>query len=106
MPKARKIFRRTLPSPAVPIVPAADDDRLLGDIRALIEVAREQTARVVNSAMAGLYWHIGKRIREDILGEKRADYGVCDCFDAVETIDRGVWARFRTSQLVPDDPVC
>ena len=56
-------------------MPAIDADRLLGDIRALIEAAREQTARAVNSAIVGLYWHIGKRIREDILHEQRAGYG-------------------------------
>ncbi len=59
MSKARKIPGRTLPSPAVPTVPAVSTDRLLGDIRALIEAAREQTARAVNSALVGLYWHIG-----------------------------------------------
>jgi hypothetical protein len=32
-------------------------------------------ARTVNSAMVALYWQIGKRIREDILHEKRAGYG-------------------------------
>ena len=32
MPKARKITRRTVPSPPVPVVPAVADDRLLGDI--------------------------------------------------------------------------
>ena len=39
---------------------------LLGDIRSLIESAREQTARAVNSALVGMYWHIGKRIREAV----------------------------------------
>ncbi len=54
--------------------PAVRTD-LLGDIRSLIESAREQTARAVNSALVGMYWHIGKRIREDVLHEKRAEYG-------------------------------
>ncbi len=75
MPRAHKITRRTLPSPPAPAVPAASVDRLLGDLRALIEAAREQAARSVNSALVGLYWHIGKRIREDVLQEKRAEYG-------------------------------
>jgi len=75
MPKARKITRRALPSPPAPIVPAVSADRLLGDLRALIEAAREQTARAVNSALVGLYWNIGTRIRQDILQEKRAGYG-------------------------------
>jgi predicted nuclease of restriction endonuclease-like (RecB) superfamily len=48
---------------------------LLSDIRSLIEQARQEVARTVNSAMAALYWSIGKRIREDILGQRRADYG-------------------------------
>ena len=64
-------------------VPAIAGDRLLGDIRALIEAAREQTARAVNSALVGLYWHIGNRIRQDVLKEKRAEYGERDCVDAV-----------------------
>ena len=75
MPKARKIIQRTPPSPPALPATASPADRLLGDIRALIEAAREQTARAVNSALVGLYWHIGKRIHEDILQEKRADYG-------------------------------
>nr|WP_246196275.1 PDDEXK nuclease domain-containing protein [Aquisphaera giovannonii] len=41
----------------------------------MIEAAREQTARAVNSALVGLYWHIGARIRRDILKAKRAAYG-------------------------------
>ena len=32
-------------------------------------------ARTVNSAMVALYWQIGKRIREDVLHEQRAEYG-------------------------------
>jgi hypothetical protein len=32
-------------------------------------------ARQVNSALVVLYWRIGQRIREDILKEKRAEYG-------------------------------
>jgi hypothetical protein len=60
MPRAHKTTRRTLPSPPAPPVPASSVDRLLGDLRALIEVAREQAARSVNSALVGLYWHIGR----------------------------------------------
>src|SRR6516164_9133837 len=75
MPKARKTPRHNpSPSPASP-APAPAADRLLGDIRALIEAAREQTAQVVNSGQILLYWNIGKRIREDVLQEKRAASG-------------------------------
>src|SRR5271166_4101094 len=75
MPKARKITPRTPTSSPAPPVLAVTADRLLGDVRALIEAAREQTARAVNSALVGLYWNIGTRIRQDILQEKQAGYG-------------------------------
>ena len=74
MAKAKKTTRRNLTRSALP-APVLPANRLLGDIRTLIESAREQTARAVNSALVGLYWHIGKRIREDVLQSKRAGYG-------------------------------
>lgn len=48
---------------------------LLGDIRALIEAGRERTAQAVNRQMVVLYWRVGHRIREAVLGSKRAAYG-------------------------------
>jgi len=48
---------------------------LLKDLRHLIEAARQDVAHQVNSALVLLYWRMGKRIRQDILREKRADYG-------------------------------
>jgi len=48
---------------------------LLEDLRDLVATARQDVARQVNSALVLLYWRIGKRIRQDILKEKRADYG-------------------------------
>lgn len=50
-------------------------DRLLTDVRALIEAARHQVAQAVNTGLVVLYWHVGKRIREDVLGNDRAEYG-------------------------------
>lgn len=48
---------------------------LLDDLRSLIAEARLDVARTVNSAIAFLYWKIGRRIRLDILNERRAGYG-------------------------------
>jgi predicted nuclease of restriction endonuclease-like (RecB) superfamily len=48
---------------------------LLGDVRTLIEQAREFTARAVNSGLVLLYWNIGSRIRTEVLKDKRAEYG-------------------------------
>jgi len=48
---------------------------LIGDIRSLIETARHNVAVTVNAGLTVLYWQIGSRIRQDILKEKRAEYG-------------------------------
>lgn len=51
------------------------DSALVGDIRSLIESARGKVAQTVNAGLVLLYWSIGNRIRQDLLKEKRADYG-------------------------------
>lgn len=48
---------------------------LLADVRQLILQAREGVARTVDSGLTTLYWHVGRRVRQDILKEKRAEYG-------------------------------
>lgn len=48
---------------------------LLDDLRTLIESARVRVAVGVNAEMVLLYWRMGSRIREDILGTDRAAYG-------------------------------
>ena len=57
------------------VVPGQGPTALLADLRGLIQRAREGVARAVDSGLTTLYWHIGQRIRQDILQEKRADYG-------------------------------
>lgn len=48
---------------------------LLADVRKLIQHAREDVARAVDSGLTTLYWYVGRRVREDILKQKRAEYG-------------------------------
>ena len=48
---------------------------LLADVREMILQARAGVARAVDSGLVTLYWHVGRRIRQDILKEKRAEYG-------------------------------
>lgn len=50
-------------------------EHLLGDIRQLIEQSRQHLASAVNSALTLLYWHIGQRVRSEVLQEARAGYG-------------------------------
>ncbi len=49
--------------------------RLFGEIRGLVDAARRHVAVAVNSTTVMLYWQIGTRIRKDVLGEERAEYG-------------------------------
>jgi predicted nuclease of restriction endonuclease-like (RecB) superfamily len=55
--------------------PVSDDEPLLAELRSLIEASRRQVARVVNSAMVITYWSVGDRIRREVVGETRAEYG-------------------------------
>jgi hypothetical protein len=48
---------------------------LLTDVRKLILQARAGVARAVDSGFTTLYWHVGRRVRQDILKQKRAEYG-------------------------------
>ncbi|MBI2067415.1 MAG: DUF1016 domain-containing protein [Deltaproteobacteria bacterium] len=48
---------------------------LFVEVRQIILRAREGVARAVDSGMTTLYWHVGRRVQQDILREKRAEYG-------------------------------
>ena len=61
-------------TPATPSA-ASSTDRLLAEFRTLIDTARQQVAQAVNAGLVTLYWHVGKRIRQEVLGEERAAYG-------------------------------
>lgn len=50
-------------------------ERLLEKIAALIKQARGNVARVIDYEMILLYWSIGKILREEIVRNKRAEYG-------------------------------
>jgi predicted nuclease of restriction endonuclease-like (RecB) superfamily len=114
MPKARKLVRRgSSPVPATS-ASAMVVDRLLGDIRALIETTREQTAQAVNSGMVVLNWSIGKRIRVDILREKRAGYGerIVQTLSAQLTAEygrgygrRNLFQMVRFAEVFPDQEI-
>ncbi|MEA3280624.1 MAG: DUF1016 N-terminal domain-containing protein, partial [Thermodesulfobacteriota bacterium] len=63
---------------------------LLGDIRSLIETARQNVAIAVNTGLTILYWQIGDRIRQDVLKEKRAEYGE----EIISTLSRQLVKEF------------
>ncbi len=48
---------------------------LIADLQQIIEQARGRVAATANYELTMMYWHIGKRINQDILGNERAAYG-------------------------------
>jgi predicted nuclease of restriction endonuclease-like (RecB) superfamily len=70
----------------------AQDDGLLQDIRRLIEEARSAVAVTVNAGLTMLHWQIGRRIRQEVLQETRAEYGA----QIVATVSRQLRQEFGT----------
>ena len=87
---------------------------LLGDIRQVIEAAREHTAQAVNSTLVMMYWQIGKRVRQDVLGNERAEYGkeILQTLSAQLTAEygrgfdrRNLHYMVRFAELFPDEQI-
>jgi len=55
------------------LVPSSD--ALVQELRSLIETARGRVAQTVNSELVALYWQVGKRLHEEVVGDGRAAYG-------------------------------
>ncbi|GHT44856.1 hypothetical protein AGMMS49965_21210 [Bacteroidia bacterium] len=51
------------------------DNQLYTDVCVLIENARQMVATTVNAEVCIMNWQIGKRIKEDVLFNQRAEYG-------------------------------
>jgi len=55
--------------------PALQLNDLIGELKTMIDQARESIASTVNTRLAMLYWHVGSRVRKEILKDERAEYG-------------------------------
>lgn len=56
----------------------------IDELRVIIDQTRESIATTVNSKLTILYWHIGNRVRKEILNSQRAEYGK----EIVSTVSR------------------
>lgn len=50
-------------------------NKIASDIKQLISQSRQAVAVSVNSEITLLYWKVGKRINDEVLGNERAEYG-------------------------------
>jgi hypothetical protein len=66
--------RKNLPAKNISKVPKIKND-LIEDLRQIIEKTRQSIAKTINANLTILYWHVGNRIRREILEEERAEYG-------------------------------
>ena len=71
------------------------ENKIVSDIRVLIEQSRQQVAAAVNAGMTLMYWHIGERINREVLGGERAAYGK----QIVATISQQLTAEYGGSQF-------
>jgi len=78
-------------------MPAAEA-KLLTDLRDMIQRARSGVAQAVNSAVVLLYWEIGRRIRTEILDEKRAPYGA----EILSTVSKELASEFGQGFSIPN----
>lgn len=67
---ARRPAESSIQDQMTELVPAS----LLTDIRSMIDSARARAAAAVNAELTLLYWQVGCRIRDDVLGGERAGY--------------------------------
>lgn len=66
---------------------------LLADLHQLIEQARQAAAVAVNAGLTLMYWHIGQRMRTEVLGGQRASYGE----EIVATVSRQLTVDYGRS---------
>ena len=52
-----------------------ENKNLSEELKQLISKTKEKVTISVNSSLTLMYWHIGKKIQEDILLNSRANYG-------------------------------
>ena len=64
--------------------------QLLRDLAQLIDSTRQRVARTVNAELVLMYWKIGTRIRQEVLGGERAAYGE----QIVSTLSRQLTASY------------
>jgi predicted nuclease of restriction endonuclease-like (RecB) superfamily len=80
----------------------------------MIQTAKGYVAQAVNSSLVTLYWQIGKRIRQDILNEKRAEYGK-QIVSAVSRelqaefgqgfSEKNLWHTIRFAEVFPEEEI-
>ena len=87
---------------------------LFKEVRQLIDMAKQKAAIAVNAELTLLYWHIGRRIQEELLEGQRGEYGkqVISGLSQqlTQTYGRGwgrrhLWNCLRFAEQFPDSAI-
>ncbi|MDD5616018.1 MAG: PDDEXK nuclease domain-containing protein [Candidatus Methanoperedens sp.] len=90
------------------------NQQLLGDLKLLIESSKARLAQTANVVLVSLYWNVGKRIKAEILGNERAQYGreIVSALGRQLTEEYGagfseksLWHMIRFAEVYPDEKI-
>lgn len=79
------------------------DSTLFTEVKQLIQSAKQRAVVAVNVELTLLYWQVGKRIADEVLGGERAEYGkqVMASLARQLTLDYGKgWSKRNLAQMV------
>jgi len=90
------------------------ESSFFSDVKRIIEQGKANVAVAINAEITLVYWRVGKRIKTEVLQNKRADYGK----EVVQELSRGLTAVFgrgwsekqlrhclRIAEIFPDDEI-
>ena len=72
---AKSKAQAVVPGSTVKVPASNDEAALLGDLRTLVQSARQRIATAAYSTQTLLCWHMGRRLAREHLQGGRADYG-------------------------------
>lgn len=74
-------------------------ERLMCEIRQLIDAAKQRAAVAINSELTLLYWQIGQHIQTEVLNGQRANYGKQVIANLSKQLTQAYGRGWSTSQL-------
>ena len=79
--------------------PEATPDKFISDLIGIIESRKQTVYRQVNSGTVLMFWEVGKRIDEEILGQERAEYGKRIVVTASQELQRRYGSNYEYTNV-------
>ena len=76
------------------IANTTNEELLFHELVQLIEQSKQQVFSAVNSSLTLLFWNVGNRINQEILKNKRAEYGKTIVPTLSAQFGKYVWKKF------------